>query len=57
MLCTYNMLPTAMRKKPRPADRVEAAQPAGPQLSGTNLERAGELVRRIRQFFGLDDAG
>jgi predicted NBD/HSP70 family sugar kinase len=47
MLCTYNMLPTAMRKKPPPDDRMEAAQPAGPQLSGTNLERAGDHNQRV----------
>src|SRR5471030_2115382 len=47
MLCTYNMLPTAMRKKPPPDDRMEAAQPAGPQLSGTNLVRAGDHNQRV----------
>jgi predicted NBD/HSP70 family sugar kinase len=47
MLCTYNMLPTATRKKPPPDERTEPAQPAGPQLSGTNLERAGDHNQRV----------
>src|SRR5450631_3634805 len=48
MLCAYNiMLPAAKRKKPRPDDRAEAAQSAGPQLSGTNLERAGDHNQRV----------
>jgi predicted NBD/HSP70 family sugar kinase len=47
MLCAYNMLPAAKRKKPRSETLAEAAQSAGPQLSGTNLERAGDHNQRV----------
>ena len=41
------MLPTSMRKKSPADDREDAAQTAGPQLSGTNLARAGDHNQRV----------
>jgi predicted NBD/HSP70 family sugar kinase len=41
------MLRTSMRKKSPAAEPVEAVQSAGPQLSGTNLVRAGDHNQRV----------
>jgi predicted NBD/HSP70 family sugar kinase len=41
------MLRTPMRKKHPPTRRVEAIRSAGPQLSGTNLARAGDHNQRV----------
>jgi predicted NBD/HSP70 family sugar kinase len=41
------MLRAPMRKKHPPTRRVEAIRSAGPQLSGTNLARAGDHNQRV----------
>jgi predicted NBD/HSP70 family sugar kinase len=41
------MLRTPMRKKHPPTRRVDAIRSAGPQLSGTNLARAGDHNQRV----------
>src|SRR5258708_39983567 len=41
------MLGTPMRQKAPPNSYAEAARAAGPQLSGTNLARAGDHNQRV----------